>query len=661
MPIDRDPLPPIAPAPKPGGLGGAIVNGILYAAVGIAAALGARIRNGLFELLERLERWLTQTYQDAIATVVRKVEGIRNSDSPAAAIGAMFDPLPLIAIIPVIAGFVGGVASGAAQRFISVAISKPLGLWQYETNRVALLGRLDAPEGQRAERRGAITLGEIIEDLRDQGWSDERITALLSAANAWLTPGQIEDMYYRQLVDRGRAAELLRGLGLQDEQVDLTLQTFERIPAATDLVRFVVREVYDPGLRAQQLEGIDAYPQFLAQMAKQGFNPFDAASYWAAHWDLPSATQGYEMAHRLRPGQTDTPFTIDDLRALLRRNDVLPAYIEQLIAIAYRPVTRIDLRRLYTSGVYTRDQVFEGYLDLGYDPERAEALTAFATRDAASQDRDLTKTEVLNAYKRRLLSRDEAAAALQDLGYDQELADLLLASADYDLAQTRAARRTTVIRARFLAGLLSPAAAVNQLADLAKPPEEIDELITLWGEQLADRIERPTPSQLIGFYRDRVISGPDVAAELRLAGYDDRYVGWYIAQADADIAEQEARRTEAENRRSLVTLPIPTRGDLANWLRRAIITPEQFTERLLAQGYTAQDVAAYAASVRLPIAIPFYGSPEGRVRTLEAKLEFSRAIIDAAELRRRLGAVGYPAELADAIADYEELKAAGAA
>lgn len=659
MPIARRPTGSPPPPPKPGGLGAAFIGGILYAVWQAVQLVGAPLWNAIADALERFERWLADTYQDALDTVIRKAEGIRDSDSPGGAIRAMFDPLPLLAILPVLGGFIGGLASGAGQRFLGVVIKKPLGLFEYETNRVAHLERLSASQGRQAERRGAVPLALVIEDLRDQGWSDDRINAVLSSSLNWLQYGQIEDLLYRGIIDRGQAAELLRGYGLADDQADWLLASFERIPAATDLVRFVVREVYDPALRAQQLEGIDQFPQFREQMAKQGFNPFDTDSFWAAHWDLPSTGQGYEMFHRLRPGVSANPFTIDDLRALLRRNDVLPQFIEQLIEVAYNPITRIDLRRLYNADVIDRDRVYQGYLDLGYNPANAEALTAFVTRQARSADRDLTKSEVLNAYKRRLLSQDEANTSLQDLGYAPDLAELLLAGADYDVLQQRAGRRTTVIRSRFLAGLISSANAVTALSDLGKPPEEVEELLTLWQEQLADRVERPTPSQVIGFYRDRVISGPDLAAELRLAGYDDRYVEWFIRQADAQIAEEEARRDERENRETLERAPIPTRGDITNWVRRGIISPEQGTARLLAMGYTAQDVAAYLASVRLPIAIPFYGSPEGRIRTLEAKLEFSRAIIDAAELRRRLVAVGYPAELADAIADYEELRAGG--
>jgi hypothetical protein len=652
------PGPPIdeGPGPAPGGLGERIVNG--------ASHLGARIYNAIREPFGRaidntVHRWVEEAedyLNGQMERAIGKIEAARGANSVSEAVRIMLDPWFLVALVPALVGFVGGVLSSTARYAVQFWLHRAIKQGEFEANRAFPAARLSTAEGVAAAQRDSFTLGQLAEDLRDLGWSDDRITAMVNAAYRWPTIDQIIELYNRGEIDAGRFMYLLRGSGLKDEDAISLSALAERLAPATDLIRFAVREAFDPAFEGEQMSNYPGalYEQYMAYL---GFPAEIARLYWRAHWDLPSISQGYTFYHRFGDHRPDGgAFTEGDLRELLRIQDLLPRYHDVAIRAAFNPVTRIDLRRLYTSRVYTRDQVYLGYLDLGYNPENAEALTEFTTRTSSTADRELTKSEVLNAYKRRLLDRAEASGALQDFGYDPQLADLLLAGADYDLAQTRAARRTTVLRARFLAGLLSPAAAVTQLADLGKPPEEIDELITLWGEQLAERVERPTPSQVLGFYRDRVISGPDAAAELRLAGYDDRYVEWYIRQADAAIAEEEARKSDAEARASIVRLPIPTRGDLTNWLRRGIITAEEFAARLLAQGYTAADVSAYAASVRLPIAIPYQGSPEGRIRTLEVKLAFERDTIDAAELRRRLSGLGYPAELADAIADYAELK-----
>ena len=656
MPVARQDVPAPAPQPKPGGLGERLVLGILHTLGRGLALVGVAIWNGLANALNRFEAWLIDSYEAAIDALTNKAEAVRSASTPREWVRALIDPLPLLAIPATIVGLTLAIGAWMGSVITSFYFFRTEQGFKREAQRDAQHLRLSPSDGRLAERRNATALGAIIEDLRDQGWSDDRITALIAAAGRWLTVGEIEDAYHRGNLSEPQAREQLRGLGITDEQVQTLFGNFERIPPATDLVRFVVREVYDPGLRSQQLEGIGQFPQFLADMRRQGFTDFDAASYWAAHWELPSTSQGYEMFHRLRPGAAASPFTRDDLEALLRRNDVLPAFIQQLIEVAYNPLTRVDVRRMFRDGVLDREQVRSAYLDLGYSPDNAELLATWVTKQRSGADRDLTKAEVVSAYKRRLIPRAAAEEALDELRYDDDDVALFLAQADYDLAQTRAGRRTTVIRQRYLTGLIDEATAINQLGDLQKPAEEIEELITLWREQREDRIERPTPAQLLGMYRDRVISGPDLDAELRLTGYDDRYVAWYHLQADADIAEAEARKSEGENRETLQRAPVPTRGDLANWLRRGIIAEDEFYGRLQAQGYQDADIRAYAAAVRLPVTLPFYGAPEGRVRTLEAKESFRRGLLTGAQLRLTLQGLGYPAELADAIADYEELR-----
>jgi hypothetical protein len=150
------------------------------------------------------------------------------------------------------------------------------------------------------------------------------------------------------------------------------------IPGAGDLVRFELREVFRPEMRKEQLSPPPS-EDFYKWMRYQGYDRYWADSYWAAHWELPSVSQAYEMFQRLRPGRVppEHVFTEKDLRDLLKRLDILPAYHDRLIRIAYRPISRVDIRRMYRLGVLTEDGVKQAFLDLGYSPEDAEAMTRF--------------------------------------------------------------------------------------------------------------------------------------------------------------------------------------------------------------------------------------------------------------------------------------------
>ena len=136
---------------------------------------------------------------------------------------------------------------------------------------------------------------------------------------------------------------------------------------------------YDQGIELLPSEPFEA----------QGLSMDWVKRYWRAHWVLPSVTAGDQMLHRLRPGTTDNPFTNDDLRTLLRTADISPFFIERMIEISFATYTRVDLRRMFKAGVLTEDEVYQGYLDIGYDEAKARNLSDFAILDARENERDL--------------------------------------------------------------------------------------------------------------------------------------------------------------------------------------------------------------------------------------------------------------------------------
>ncbi|GAI91377.1 unnamed protein product, partial [marine sediment metagenome] len=134
----------------------------------------------------------------------------------------------------------------------------------------------------------------------------------------------------------------------------------KRIPGPGDLVTFALREVWRPDLRPELLSP-NAPGRYYELMAKQGYSREFAEDYWASHWVLPSVRQGFEMFWRI------PEFTETDLRALLTRLDILPRYHDNLMAIAYAPWTRVDIRRMHKVGtIPDRAGLERAYGDIGY-------------------------------------------------------------------------------------------------------------------------------------------------------------------------------------------------------------------------------------------------------------------------------------------------------
>jgi hypothetical protein len=251
------------------------------------------------------------------------------------------------------------------------------------------------------------------------------------------------------------------------------------IPGPNDLVRFELREVWRKEFREELLTPRPT-DRFIELMAYQGYSKDFAEDYWAAHWVMPGADQAYEMFHRLRPGKPGIKkaFTEEDLRALLKRIDILPAYHDQLIDIAYRPLTRVDIRRMYRLGILDRAGVVDAYLDLGYSPENAERMADFTELyEAGTEERQFGHTELINLYKEGFLDDEGFRSRATQLGYaDPDITRYLTIAQmryEYDFKMDQRALILELLRK----GKITAAQAAAKLSEIMPSAERVSALI----------------------------------------------------------------------------------------------------------------------------------------------------------------------------------------
>src|SRR3972149_8120386 len=149
------------------------------------------------------------------------------------------------------------------------------------------------------------------------GLEPERYEIMRRASASPPAPGETLDLLNRGDFSEAEARKALQDSGIRAEYIDSILGLRNQIPGASDVLRFALREVYNPELvaRYRMLEGFPDAAQ--ADARRAGLDPETMLKYWAAHWTLPSREQGYEMFHR-------GIITEKELTDLLRANDVMP-------------------------------------------------------------------------------------------------------------------------------------------------------------------------------------------------------------------------------------------------------------------------------------------------------------------------------------------------
>lgn len=434
--------------------------------------------------------------------------------------------------------------------------------------------------------------------------------------------GDLRDAYLRELMPEETHDEWLGRAGYSEENIGIIKDLYFEIPTPSDLVRMAVREVFSPEV-VERFGLFDEFPAEFAKWARQiGISEFWAKGHWGAHWGLPSVTQAFEMFHR---------DVIDEetLGLLLRVQDVMPFWRDKLTQIAYRPVGRIDTRRLFRTGVWTEERVYRSYLDQGYAPEDARAVTDYVVRDAAGIDKDAPRETIVGAYRDRLLTRAQAETELLEAGFPADVVALFLEQADLAVEKQNTALAEDIVEADFRAGAVTEASARSQLLALNLPEARVDLLLELWSRKAAVRTVTLSASQLLRLHREGLMPEATLRERLAIQGYNDTDVD-YLVQLSPEEPPAEPR-----------TLTV---GQVRTAFRGGVIDLSEYTGRLQDLGYPPEDISVLV-DLDQPAEIV-----EVKVLTVsQLQRAFRRGFITEGDLRDGLRERGYSEDQVDVL------------
>ena len=311
-------------------------------------------------------------------------------------------------------------------------------------------------------------------------------------------------------------------LGIHPDYVSVYKTLAYPIPPVADLVTMAVREAFTPSI-AERFGQYEDFPEDFERYAMQkGVSSEWAKRYWAAHWALPSATQGFSMLHR---GIIDE----SELNMLLRALDVMPYWRDKLVKVAYRPLTRVDVRRMYKEGVLDESQVYSAYLDHGYNDANAKAMTDFTVQYVLTQQTKFTTRDVISAYSKRMINASVARSLLQTLGVRSANISFVISTADYKREWEFTEERIKGIRNLYRRKVYDDNKARGELLKLNIATEQVDVLMQQWWYEVKDEPTQTfTTAQTLKFMTMGLITEQRGRQELAELGYDKFHIDIYM-------------------------------------------------------------------------------------------------------------------------------------
>lgn len=439
-----------------------------------------------------------------------------------------------------LAGFGSSLGMSAASGLMAPYMRK----MNYAMDKKLHTARLDPTMAIPAIWRSPEYARHLAEGMIELGYDEELILAITALASPTLGAGEQMALWLRHGMDDPEVDDELGKMGWSADRIEQMKELAEVIPGIPDLITMATREAWRDDVAAKFEYDTDFPEQVVEWAEKQGLSRDWVRRYWRAHWTLIGVREGFEMLHRLRPGTTDVPFTIDDMMTLLRTADIPRFFRERLVEIAYSPLTRVDVRRMYGMGVLDREAVLASYLDLGYNEENAERMTEFTVRFETQEQKDLTRTVIMSAYKRSVMRSEEAKTSLVDIGYNAEDADLFMAIADTEIAEEKQRVRLDYAEFLYTEGMINEQGVYSELGDLNLPSEQLADLIVRWEITKLKRIALPTKSELEDLYKRDIIDRDQFNDGLVKRRYMTETIAWYTERLDQRVVEDAAKAIE---------------------------------------------------------------------------------------------------------------------
>lgn len=415
----------------------------------------------------------------------------------------------------------------------------------YEAERILQTARFDAASATAMLHRNLIGFDTYEEGMSDLGWSPAQQQAWVDLIRDRPGVGDYVQWSYRIQQNPEGARDELTRRGMTPDDIAVVFELSRLIPGPGDLVRFALREVWKPEMRAEQLSP-DAPEEYYTWMQKLGYGREHAESFWAAHWVLPSVGHGYEMYHRL------DDFTEADLRALMTRLDILPKYHDGLIRIAHPPISRVDIRRIYRDLPAGSVDVYRRHLDLGYSPSDAELMTAWVEKEYIADVTEPLKSDILGAYGDDLIDSDAALQMLLDIGVDPWAAEIALDRKDIAKAKTLQGERIRQVKTLYVNEDYDRSEVHAVLGVLNLPAIRIDRLLEEWNITKVGKVARPSVAKLETYFYKDIITREEFTDHLSRHKYAAPYLNWAVEDVllrKADAAEKEAERVKKEQER----------------------------------------------------------------------------------------------------------------
>lgn len=387
---------------------------------------------------------------------------------------------------------------------------------------------LEARDIINLEFRDYWDVGRFDDRMALKGYNKPNAKHLKNAMRPLLDPRTLINLKHRQFITSEDFNKLMAGRGFTQSNIDFMLKEAQYFPTPAEVILWAAREVFEPEVR-EKLRLDEKFPEAFWEYAeKAGMTLEEAKNFWAAHWVFPGWTTIQEMRWR-------NIITDDDVEVFFTEADIVPFWRDAMKEVMYSPYTRVDGRRMYETGILSREQFKTAMTDIGYTDERAEGLAKWATDRKLAPQKDLTMSKIEKAFRDGEIDATNFTQRIIDMGYDSEEATLILNLLKRDIEEKEEKDKIDWYILRFKNGLINLDELTKFLDGLGLNEAKKNKLIIQAKNAKASLAKTASKSDLDKWYKQNIIKQETYKARLEALGYEEGDINNYVASINLEI------------------------------------------------------------------------------------------------------------------------------
>jgi hypothetical protein len=449
--------------------------------------------------------------------------------------------------------FIGSFLAGV---FLSTSLEPFVRQWNYLLNSAVPNREIEPAQLLELYFRGVIDEKTLKDRLKVYGFDEKKVNELITAQKRLLTLEELTIAKWRNIITEEEYLAYAKKHGITDED----LKRFEAVrkfyPSPNDFIHFAVRDVFNQAIVEKYGYDEEFPEQIIEHVKKSGMEAEQLRWYWRAHWQLPSPSQAYEMLQRLNPDvlsvratayekmglkTEDIKTDLDTVRELLKIADYPKYWRDRLIAIAYEPLTRVDLRRIYELGLINDQELLARLMELGYTKDDAELLSNFYKRLKHEENFKIALSKIENAYKIGKITRDQYKQLLAEAGYSDDEIEFLVSLTDYEIEEDKREKKLNLLISKYVKGLITKEDIISEAKKMGINDSELQYWLEMAQLKRESGVKTLSTTQIKEAWLKGLIDEEEALSLLIASNWDSNHAQILIELWKTEKTKQKAK------------------------------------------------------------------------------------------------------------------------